>query len=748
MSRHRILRQVIELQGCPPGTDAPLRAHLGDMARRHLLPVIERACAALDGPGALWRTEQLVLDLGAVPLSGAQARGVDDDWAQALALRLEDRLRPALAATLQATDPHQADRELLAQFIDSGSVPWWADLAASGLVAEALQRVLEHARAAQALRDLGLAGGGAAAGAAAAAWQRLLASATPAQRAAWLDALLPPGAGALWRAWHRALADAGRHCGAAAGPLGSAWWALMLPLAARGRAPDGRVDHAAGAGRGRRGGWPDAAALAALVDALAAAAALPAQTLRAAWRRSFDLQLAQPLAAQGGGGAAAGPGADASAWWQALVDAGLHGRPAAAGAAGAAAPAGDPTTRHAADGAPAELLRWAGALPAGAAAAQLLQVLHQHWADWPLPMRQAAATGLRRQPAGAAAAAALAGLDDAGWRALAELALQALGQGRLPASWRDRLAWAARRAAATAAQPSPASAVATVSASEAASGAALDAATLGRLGAALRSAEARASPAPAAGAIDRRFASSEQLAVLDAGLVLLWPFLPAFMARLDLLQTEGPQAGRQFRSPAHAAGAALLLHGLARAGAARRAAAPAPAGAQGLVVVARPGRADKADGDDGDGDGDGDHDGVDGVDGADGEAQSALPNTPEVGDDAEAVAPEHLLPLAKLLCGLSPEAPLPATAGLGAAALAEGDLLLQAAIAQAPILRAITVPAFCASFLWRPGHLGVRDDHWLLRVERAPYDMVRDRFPWCVAQVRLPWMPALLAVEW
>jgi hypothetical protein len=58
------------------------------------------------------------------------------------------------------------------------------------------------------------------------------------------------------------------------------------------------------------------------------------------------------------------------------------------------------------------------------------------------------------------------------------------------------------------------------------------------------------------------------------------------------------------------------------------------------------------------------------------------------------------------------------------------------------------VPAFRASFVLRAGQLGVRDDHWLLRVERTAYDLVRDRFPWAVSVVRLPWMNATLQVEW
>jgi len=71
-----------------------------------------------------------------------------------------------------------------------------------------------------------------------------------------------------------------------------------------------------------------------------------------------------------------------------------------------------------------------------------------------------------------------------------------------------------------------------------------------------------------------------------------------------------------------------------------------------------------------------------------------------------------------------------------------------AAIAQAPILRQMSVAGFRGSFGLREGQLSSRDGHWLLQVERQTFDVVIDRFPWSAALVRLPWMPALLQVQW
>ncbi len=114
----------------------------------------------------------------------------------------------------------------------------------------------------------------------------------------------------------------------------------------------------------------------------------------------------------------------------------------------------------------------------------------------------------------------------------------------------------------------------------------------------------------------------------------------------------------------------------------------------------------------------------------------------------DADPPEFQLPLNKLLCGLPLDDALLDDAPLTEPEQAECGALLQAVIAQAPILREMSVAGFRASFLLRPGQLSSRDGHWLLRVERQTYDVVIDRFPWGLGIVRLPWMPTLLQVQW
>lgn len=110
--------------------------------------------------------------------------------------------------------------------------------------------------------------------------------------------------------------------------------------------------------------------------------------------------------------------------------------------------------------------------------------------------------------------------------------------------------------------------------------------------------------------------------------------------------------------------------------------------------------------------------------------------------------PEYALPLAKLLCGLAPDAPFELESALEPPELQESERMLDALIAHATILRDMSVADLRASFLRRAGILSTRDGGWLLQVERRSHDVVLDRFPWTWTWVRLPWMSAPLRVEW
>jgi hypothetical protein len=110
--------------------------------------------------------------------------------------------------------------------------------------------------------------------------------------------------------------------------------------------------------------------------------------------------------------------------------------------------------------------------------------------------------------------------------------------------------------------------------------------------------------------------------------------------------------------------------------------------------------------------------------------------------------PEFRVPLAKLLCGLSPEDSFALERPPAPEQLDECERLLAAVIGHASILRDMPVASFRETFLQRSGVLSVRDGAWLLQVERQSHDLVLDRFPWSWSWVKLPWMPDPLRVEW
>jgi len=173
--------------------------------------------------------------------------------------------------------------------------------------------------------------------------------------------------------------------------------------------------------------------------------------------------------------------------------------------------------------------------------------------------------------------------------------------------------------------------------------------------------------------IDLNFSEADEQPISNSGLVILWPFLSQFLARLELVEN------RQFKDEAARHRAVGLLQYLA------------------------------------------------------------------TGDTA---FEEYFLPLNKVLCGLGMNEVFDFGLLLTDIEMEECENLLGAVIAQASILRDMSVSGFRGTFLLRPGMLSSRDGAWLLRVEHETYDVVLERFPWNWEWVKLPWMEAPLRVEW
>ncbi len=111
-------------------------------------------------------------------------------------------------------------------------------------------------------------------------------------------------------------------------------------------------------------------------------------------------------------------------------------------------------------------------------------------------------------------------------------------------------------------------------------------------------------------------------------------------------------------------------------------------------------------------------------------------------------APEYALLLHKLLCGMEITAPVPKTMKLSAAEKKEALFLLDDIAEQWTALRGSSGEAIRATFMRRNGILEKREHGWLLRVEKAPMDIMLETFPWGISIIKAPWMQQLLHVEW
>jgi hypothetical protein len=109
---------------------------------------------------------------------------------------------------------------------------------------------------------------------------------------------------------------------------------------------------------------------------------------------------------------------------------------------------------------------------------------------------------------------------------------------------------------------------------------------------------------------------------------------------------------------------------------------------------------------------------------------------------------EHLLPLNKLLCGLSMSHPVAEgiTISENHKGLMEG--LIKAVIGYWPVIGASTIEGFRGNWLVRDGLLSESEDRWDLKVEKRPYDILIDKSPFTFSIIRLPWMKKPLHVKW
>jgi hypothetical protein len=116
--------------------------------------------------------------------------------------------------------------------------------------------------------------------------------------------------------------------------------------------------------------------------------------------------------------------------------------------------------------------------------------------------------------------------------------------------------------------------------------------------------------------------------------------------------------------------------------------------------------------------------------------------------DGRTSAPEPLLVLNKILCGVPPSAPI---AGEIEPTDREREIcerLLRAMIENWKSISNTSIAGLQETFLQRDGRLERSDEGWKLRVQRKTVDVLVDQIPWSISLIYHRWMPQPLYVEW
>ena len=120
-----------------------LQENLIQRFNRQLAEILDKHCSALSHPNEIHRIETLELDLGEIPL---------DTLEETLSSTFGDAFHRSLAKAIsKAKAGHEVKAssrlELIGYFAETGTLPWWADPTAPGLLDEAVAWLSNHAPA-------------------------------------------------------------------------------------------------------------------------------------------------------------------------------------------------------------------------------------------------------------------------------------------------------------------------------------------------------------------------------------------------------------------------------------------------------------------------------------------------------------------------------------------------------------------------------------------------------------------------
>jgi|GEM_PF-6475295 len=109
---------------------------------------------------------------------------------------------------------------------------------------------------------------------------------------------------------------------------------------------------------------------------------------------------------------------------------------------------------------------------------------------------------------------------------------------------------------------------------------------------------------------------------------------------------------------------------------------------------------------------------------------------------------EETLVLTKLLCGLSPTTPVPASYTPTDQEKDWCHRMVAALISHSTPFQSHDVRGFCDTWLWRKGQLHLSAERYELVVDPQPYDLLLNDLPFTLSPVVLPWTQQPLHIEW
>jgi hypothetical protein len=173
---HIVKRQILELVVSRDQDTHRLHETLSHICRSRLTPILDKHCSALSDTDVIYRVDTLELDLGKIPCELLQ-EALGESFEKALGIKLAkaiateqtlgepgatvSRLAPVAlysrpqrgtttvpaAATMgeEVQAKVASQLELLAYYVNTGTLPWWAEVSRAGLLEDNLKLLVEQA---------------------------------------------------------------------------------------------------------------------------------------------------------------------------------------------------------------------------------------------------------------------------------------------------------------------------------------------------------------------------------------------------------------------------------------------------------------------------------------------------------------------------------------------------------------------------------------------------------------------------